>query len=62
MEKSSISIFQLDADKKIGIGIDGSGDLCLIIPAQPETLGFVTKFALFDPITNVFWQEKARPI
>jgi len=62
VEKSSISIFQLDADKKIGIGIDGSGDLCLIIPAQPETLGFVTKFALFDPITNVFWQEKARPI
>ena len=62
VEKMSISIFQLDADKKIGIGIDGSGELCLIVPAQPESLGFVTKFALFDPITSVFWQEQAVPI
>ena len=54
----SISLFSIDANLKIGLGVDHDGSVVLILPAQPETLGFVTRFATFDPLTAVYWQEQ----
>jgi len=54
----SISLFSIDSSLKIGIGVDHDGSVVLILPAQPETLGFVTRYATFDPLTAVYWQEQ----
>ena len=54
----SISLFSIDSSMKIGFGVDHDGSAVLILPAQPETLGFVTRYATFDPLTAVYWQEQ----
>jgi hypothetical protein len=54
----SISLFSIDSSLKIGLGVDHDGSAVLILPAQPETLGFVTRYATFDPLTAVYWQEQ----
>jgi hypothetical protein len=54
----SISLLSIDSSSKIGLGVDHDGSAVLILPAQPETLGFVTRYATFDPLTAVYWQEQ----
>jgi len=57
-EFGRISIISIDPTSKIGFGVDHDGAVVLMLPAQPESLGFETKFATFDPITAVFWEEQ----
>lgn len=44
-----------DEKKLCGIGTDNVGRRVLVLPAQLESIGFITSNAVFDPFSSVTW-------
>jgi hypothetical protein len=44
-----------DEKKLCGIGTDSMGRRVLVLPAQIESIGFITSNAIFDPFSSVTW-------
>jgi hypothetical protein len=44
-----------DEKKLCGIGTDNAGRRVLVLPAQLESIGFITSNAVFDPFSSVTW-------
>jgi hypothetical protein len=44
-----------DEKKLCGIGTDNMGRRVLVLPAQVESIGFITSNAIFDPFSSVTW-------
>jgi len=58
----SISMPIYDSVTGIGIGIDGQGLVCLVLPGSENQVAFETKALKFDPWCDTTWLEKNKEL
>jgi len=54
---NELALELFDEKKLTGIGIDNFGRRVLVLPAQKDSIGFVTSNAIFDPVSSVSWVD-----
>jgi hypothetical protein len=53
--EKELALELFDEEKLCGIGTDNMGRRVLVLPAQIDSIGFITSNAIFDPFSTVTW-------
>ena len=61
-DTDDIYLLDFEENEKIGIGIDGLGNLILIVPGQSKVNAFESKYATFDPWTSVKFRNDGKTL
>ena len=56
--EKELALQLFDKDKLWGVGVDNLGRRVLVLPAQVDSIGFVTSNAIFDPFSSVTWVDE----
>ena len=59
---NELALELFDKDKLCGVGIDNLGRRVLVLPAQIDSIGFVTSNAIFDPFSSVTWVDARKEL
>jgi len=56
--EKELALQLFDKDQLWGVGVDNLGRRVLVLPAQVDSVGFVTSNAIFDPFSSVTWVDE----
>lgn len=59
---NDLALQLFDQTSLCGIGVDNLGRRVLVLPAQSNSIGFVTSNAIFDPLSSVTWMDMKKEL